>query len=104
MGADLMRWLYCRQNPAANINFGPAPPRRCVASSFSSCGTPTPSSATTPGSTSFDPAAPQVPVKDRPDIDRWILSDLQQLIRTAHKAFQSFNVQAFCLEAEKFRR
>ena len=25
MGADVMRWLYCRQNPAANINFGPGP-------------------------------------------------------------------------------
>ena len=23
MGADLMRWMYCRNNPAANINFGP---------------------------------------------------------------------------------
>src|SRR5205823_5215050 len=25
MGADLMRWLYCRTNPATNINFGPGP-------------------------------------------------------------------------------
>ena len=25
MGADLIRWLYCRHNPAANINFGPGP-------------------------------------------------------------------------------
>ena len=24
MGSDLMRWMYCRQNPSANINFGPA--------------------------------------------------------------------------------
>ncbi len=23
MGADVIRWMYCRQNPAANINFGP---------------------------------------------------------------------------------
>src|SRR5438270_5320686 len=22
MGADLMRWMFCRQNPANNINFG----------------------------------------------------------------------------------
>ena len=25
IGADLIRWLYCRQNPAQNINFGPGP-------------------------------------------------------------------------------
>ena len=23
--ADVMRWLYCRSNPAANLNFGPTP-------------------------------------------------------------------------------
>src|SRR5204863_460718 len=50
----------------------------------------------------FDLAAPQVPVKDRPDIDRWILSDLQLLIQAAHKEFQAFDVMGFCLEAEKF--
>jgi isoleucyl-tRNA synthetase len=43
-----------------------------------------------------------VPVKDRPDIDRWILSDLQILIQTAHKEFQAFDVMGFCLETEKF--
>ncbi len=25
MGADLIRWMFCRHNPAANINFGPEP-------------------------------------------------------------------------------
>src|SRR5262249_46836303 len=46
--------------------------------------------------------APQVLMKDRPDIDRWILSDLQQLIRSARAAFENYDVMAFCLEAEKF--
>src|SRR5437764_5792761 len=36
------------------------------------------------------------------DIDRWILSDLQLLIQAAHEAFTSFNVLAFCLQAEQF--
>jgi isoleucyl-tRNA synthetase len=43
-----------------------------------------------------------VPVNDRPDIDRWILSDLQLLVKKAHESFRAFNVAAFCLEAEKF--
>ena len=34
----------------------------------------------------FDPDAPPVPVKDRPDIDRWILSDLQLLIQKARES------------------
>ena len=42
-----------------------------------------------------------MPVNDRPDIDRWILSDLQLLIRKARESFESFNVMAFCLEAER---
>src|SRR5262249_18259108 len=50
----------------------------------------------------FDPAAPQVPVKDRPDIDRWILSDLQKLILTARREFDDYDVMGFCLEAERF--
>src|SRR5581483_4794020 len=50
----------------------------------------------------FDPSAPQVPVAERPDIDRWILSDLQGLIRTARESFERYDVMSFCLEAEKF--
>src|SRR5262249_33771203 len=50
----------------------------------------------------FDPVAPLVPVNDRPDIDQWILGDLQLLINAAHEAFQSFNVMMFCLKAEEF--
>src|SRR5262249_16639285 len=50
----------------------------------------------------FDPAALQVPVERRPDIDRWVLAELQKLIATARKAFEEYNVMAFCLEPDKF--
>jgi isoleucyl-tRNA synthetase len=50
----------------------------------------------------FEPTAPQVPIAQRPDIDRWILSDLQLLIRTARREFERFNVMGFCQEAEQF--
>ena len=43
----------------------------------------------------FDPESAGVPVGERPDIDRWILSDLQLLIRTARREF--------CTDACKFR-
>src|SRR5262249_45006117 len=50
----------------------------------------------------FDPATPQVPLKERPDIDRWILSDLQKLVQTARREFEAYNLMAFCLKAEEF--
>ena len=100
--ARLIRWLYCRHNPAANINFGPAPPRNCAASSSLKLWNTYAFFCNYARLDGFDPAAPQVPVKERPDIDRWILSDLQLLIQTARKAFETFNVMAFCLEAEEF--
>jgi isoleucyl-tRNA synthetase len=50
----------------------------------------------------FDPKAPQVSVAERPDIDRWILSDLQLLIETARESYEAYDVQRFCLEAESF--
>jgi len=102
MSADLIRWMFCRHNPANNLDFGPGPADE-LRSKFTLklwnvygffC-----NYARLDG---FDPAAPPVPLSERPDIDRWILSDLQHLIRTARTAFESYNLMAFCLEAEKF--
>ena len=102
IGADVMRWLYCRHNPAANLNFGPAPADEVRAKfvlKLWNCYAFFANYARLDG---FDPSAKPVPVKDRPDIDRWILSDLQGLIRTARDAFERFDVMGFCLEAERF--
>lgn len=106
MSADLIRWMFARTNPALNINFGPGPAEE-LHSKFRSklwnsyrffC-----DNARLPVEKGgFDVHAPQVPVGDRPDFDRWILSDLQKLVRTAREEFQAFNVAAFCQEAEAF--
>lgn len=102
MGADLMRWLYCRSNPAANINFGYGPADELRARFVLKLWNTYAFFCEYADADKFDPEVPQVPVKDRPDIDRWILSDLQGLIQTARREFERFNVMAFCLEAEKF--
>src|SRR5437764_15114743 len=104
MGADLIRWMYCRHNPASNLDFGPAPAEElrgkftlklwntyaffCNYARQERGG--------------FDPAAPTVPVQERPDLDRWILSDLQLLIRTARQSFENYDLMTFCLKAEGF--
>jgi isoleucyl-tRNA synthetase len=102
MGVDAMRWLYCRHDPAKNLNFGPGPVNEVRAKfviKLWNCYAFFANYARLDG---FDPAAAQVPVAERPDIDRWILSDLQDLIRTAREAFEAYDVMRFCLEAERF--
>ena len=102
MGADVCRWLYCRSNPATNINFGYGPADDLRAKFVLKLWNTYAFFCNYARLDGFDPAAPQVPVADRPDIDRWILSDLQLLIQKSHEAFQSFDVQTFCLEVEKY--
>ena len=102
MGVDPMRWLYCRHDPAKNLNFGPGPVNEVRAKfviKLWNCYAFFANYARLDG---FDPSAPQVPVSERPDIDRWILSDLQGLVRTARAAFERYDAMAFCLEAERF--
>ena len=38
----------------------------------------------------FDAAAPQVPMNERPEIDRWILSELNTLIKEVSAAFEEY--------------
>jgi isoleucyl-tRNA synthetase len=102
MGADLMRWLYCRSNPVNNIHFGYGPADELRARFLLKLWNTYKFFVEYALVDGFDPHAGQVPVKNRPDIDRWILSELQTLIGTACTSFERFDVQTFCLESEKF--
>jgi isoleucyl-tRNA synthetase len=102
MGADLMRWLYCRSNPAANINFGYGPADELRAKFMLKLWNTYAFFVNYARLDDFDPAAPQAPVKERTDLDRWILSDLEKLIVLAREAFENYNLMEFCLEVEKF--
>ncbi|MCI0377780.1 MAG: class I tRNA ligase family protein, partial [Gemmataceae bacterium] len=102
MGADEIRWLYCRHNPALNINFGPEPAEELRSKFLLKLWNTYAFFCNYARLDGFDPATPQVPVAKRPDIDRWILSDLQFLIQKARKSFEDYNVMAFCLATEEF--
>jgi len=102
VGADVVRWFYSRANPASNVNFGPGPTDEVRAKfiiKLWNCYAFFSNYAHLDG---FDPSATPIPVIHRPDIDQWILSELQGLIETARREFEAFNVMAFCLEAERF--
>ena len=102
MGADEIRWLFCRHNPVNNINFGPGPAEELRSKFLLKLWNTYAFFCNYARLDGFDPAAAQVPVRERPDIDRWILSDLQLLIAKANEAFTNFDVQSFCLEVERF--
>lgn len=102
MGADLIRWIFSRTNPATNINFGPVTADEVRARFVLKLWNTYAFFCNYARLDKFDPNAPQVPLKDRPDIDRWILSDLQKLIAFARKSFENHDLAALCLEAERF--
>jgi isoleucyl-tRNA synthetase len=102
IGADVMRWLYCRHNPAANLNFGPEPANEVRSKVFFKLWNTYAMFCNYAIGDGFDPAAPVVPVAERPDFDRWLLSNLQTLITEAHEAYKNYNVMDFATKCEKF--
>jgi isoleucyl-tRNA synthetase len=104
MSADLIRWLFSRHNPAQNINFGPAPADELRAKFtlklWNSYAFFANNAQAEQGG--FNLEAPEVPVNQRQDLDRWILSDLQKLIATARESFEAYDLARFCQEAERF--
>jgi isoleucyl-tRNA synthetase len=102
MGADLMRWLFCRNDPASNINFGSGPAEELRAAFVLKLWNVYAFFCNYARLDAFDPNAEEVPVEKRPDIDRWILSDLNLLVSTARTAFENYDVRTFCLATERF--
>ncbi len=104
IGADVMRWLYCRQNPALNLNFGPGPADEVRSkfifklwnsySFFCNCA----------AGDGFDPTNKEqwVPFFERPDLDRWVLSSLYYETTNARPYLNSYDVMSFANSIEKF--
>ena len=90
MGVDSMRWLYSRQNPPANMSFGYGVadearrrfliPLWNVYSFF----------VTYANIDEYDPSAEAPPVESRPDLDRWIVSELNELARDVTRALDEY--------------
>ena len=50
----------------------------------------------------FDPTTESIPVAQRPEIDRWILSNLQTLIERCNQEFAAYNAGEVCRAVEQF--
>jgi isoleucyl-tRNA synthetase len=132
LGVDTMRWLYLAQNPAADLRFGRRHPDTPVTLETpegpiqqTAEGQPTCEVVSRPADEArrqvliplwntyaffvnyarldgFDPRDAAVPVPERPEIDRWIVSNLEALVETAHRAMGGFDAPAFLREAARF--
>ena len=97
-----MRWLYSRHNPALNVNFGFRSadevrrrfliPLWNVYSFF----------VTYANIDEFDPSTPSPDVGARPELDRWIISELNMLVREVTNALENFEPDRASRVAERF--
>lgn len=119
LGADTMRWMYAAQSAATNLNFG-----KPTGEIDPVTGTPkiTSSLAERVRGKVFDtlwntyaffcnyarldgyrPGAQEpIPLKERPDIDRWAVSNLALLVQSAPQAFESYDLAPFMERAGAF--
>ncbi len=126
LGVDTIRWMYLAQNPASDLRFGTRHHDQPVTlktpeGEISQTKEGWPTALVTSGPADeirrqiliplwnsyaffvnyarldgFDPQVEAVPLAERPEIDRWILSNLQVLIETAKREFEAFNAPGFC--------
>ena len=102
MGVDAMRWTFARHHPENNINFGFGAadevrrqfmiPLWNVYSFF----------VTYANIDRFDPSSKFPAVADRPDLDRWILSELHQLVTEVTHRLEAFEPEAGARQVEEF--
>ncbi len=50
----------------------------------------------------FDPAAPAVPVAERPELDRWVISELHTLIDAVDRALSDYDIPGAARPIERF--
>ena len=102
VGADVMRWVFCRHTPVNNLNFGWHVCEQAQRKVFSTLWNTYAFLCNYARLDGFEPTAEPVPYAERPDIDRWLLSDLQLLVRTANERLADFDAAALVRRAEKF--
>ena len=102
MGVDVMRWVFCRQNPVGNLNFGYTAAQQTERTVFGTLWNVYAFFCNYARLDGFDVNSPEVAVHERPDMDRWILSNLNLFIAAANKGMSEYDVAMVVREAEEF--
>jgi isoleucyl-tRNA synthetase len=100
-GADVMRWIFCLQNPAANVNFGwktADETRRRLLKLWDSYKFFVLYAA----AEQWRPDASAPPVAERSELDRWLLSRLNTLVQTVRERLDDFDAMSASRSIEDF--
>ena len=90
MGVDSMRWLYSRQNPPANMNFGYGVADEVRRRFLIPLWNVYSFLVTYANIDEYDPSAEAPPVESRPELDRWIISELNGLVRDVTHSLEEY--------------
>ncbi len=93
-GADPMRWLYASHNPDHDLWFGVDPIHQ-ARREFLVLWNVYQFYLTYSRIDGFDPTAQEVPLGERSELDRWILSRLANLVASAHRNYRGFSIHLF---------
>src|SRR5690348_13856514 len=88
MGADVMRWQYCRQTPDRNILFGYGPAHE-IKRRFLRFWNSVKFFVDLANVEGFTPRWGEAPRAEHP-LDRWLVARTQQLVREATDAYEEF--------------
>ena len=90
-GADPLRWyMISTSSPWDNLKYDPDGVKETARKFFSTLTNTYNFFAMYANVDNFDPAAGQVPLSERPEIDRWILSLLNTLVKTVTDEFDAY--------------
>lgn len=102
VSVDGLRWLFCRQTPTSNIHFDYADVEQIERKVFGTVWNTYLFFCNYAILDEFDPQTPIIPVAERPEIDRWVISRLNRLLDTANNSLTNYWTPTITREAEKF--
>jgi len=101
VGADAIRWIVAREDLQEIMYFG-WPPFEDFKRKLLVLWNTYSFFVTYATLDDFDPSAPQVPVAERPLMDRWVLSGLARLVAESRTAMDLYDVRSVVLKLEEF--
>ena len=102
IGADVMRWIYCNQEPTSNLNFGFDFAREVRGRFINTLWNTYAFFVNYARIDQFIPSQNPTPLSERPHIDQWAISNCQKLIKIAHKGYPNFDCRTVARAVEKF--
>ncbi len=102
MGVDVMRWMYCRQNPVNDLNFGYKEGKQIENTVFNTWRNVYAFFCNYALLDEFDIAADRIPVSERTELDRWIISSLNVLVGQTGEHLSRYDTASVIRDTESF--